>query len=459
MAARYRNRTEAGRRLAGKLREYAGRSDVVVLALPRGGVPVGYEVARALNAPLDVFVVRKLGLPSHPELAIGAIASGGVRVVDRGAMIQFDVTEEDLAVVAIAEERELERRERRYRAGLPAPDVRDKTVIVVDDGLATGATMAVAATALRAQRPARLVVAVPVAAEETCEAFHDLVDDVVCAATPEPFRAVGLWYDDFSETSDEEVQELLARRGRELSGPGAEREVRVVTGAITLPGTLAAPSEAQGVVLFAHGSGSSRHSSRNRFVAGQLQESGMATLLMDLLSAEEDAIDARTRKLRFDVELLAERLVGAIEWLRREPATRGLPIGLFGASTGAGAALVAAAARPDVVEAVVSRGGRPDLAGDLLPRVRAPSLLIVGGRDEQVIELNRQAMARILAPVALEIVPGATHLFEEPGTLEQVARFAGEWFVRYLATEHGRARAVEAGSGRSGGEQLPGAIW
>ena len=459
MTARYRNRVEAGRRLADKLREYAGRSDVVVLALPRGGVPVGYEVAHALNAPLDVFIVRKLGLPSHPELAIGAIASGGIRVIDRGAMSRFGVTDEDLAVVAATEERELERRERQYRDGLPAPEVTDKTLILVDDGLATGATMWAAATALRAQRPARLIVAVPVAAPETCDAFRDLVDDIVCTATPEPFYSVGLWYEDFSATSDEEVQELLARGARELPAAGAEREVRVVAGGLTLDGTLAVPTGARGVVLFAHGSGSSRHSSRNRFVAAQLREGGMATLLLDLLTAGEEAIDARTRQLRFDIRLLAERLGGAIEWLGKESTTRGLPVGLFGASTGGGAALVAAAARPDVVEAVVSRGGRPDLAGDALPRVRAPSLFIVGGRDDQVIELNRQAMARMHAPMKLEIVPGATHLFEEPGTLEQVARLAGDWFVRHLTTAKVRARAGGAGDERAGEEDGPGAAW
>jgi predicted phosphoribosyltransferase len=219
MVARYRNRTEAGRRLAAELGEYTNRPDVVVLALPRGGVPVAYQVARVLSAPLDVFIVRKLGLPTHPELAMGAIASGGIRLIDEAAVRRFEVTDAQIAAVATAEERELERRERLYRSGRQLPDVAGKTVILVDDGLATGATMAAAAAAIRALEPAKLVVAVPVASPETCDAFRDITDDIVCAQTPEPFYAVGLWYEDFSQTSDEEVQELLERAAREITAP------------------------------------------------------------------------------------------------------------------------------------------------------------------------------------------------------------------------------------------------
>ena len=212
-----------------------------------------------------------------------------------------------------------------------------------------------------------------------------------------------------------------------------EQLVQVPAGAVTLEGNLGVPAGAQGVVLFAHGSGSSRHSPRNRYVAGVLREAGLATLLMDLLTADEEAIDLRTQRLRFDISLLADRLVGATDWLAQNPETRDLAIGYFGASTGAAAALVAAAERPDTVGAIVSRGGRPDLAGAALARVRAPTLLIVGGHDIPVIGMNQEAMAQLHAETKLEIVPGATHLFEEPGALEEVARLAREWFERYLS--------------------------
>jgi putative phosphoribosyl transferase len=211
-----------------------------------------------------------------------------------------------------------------------------------------------------------------------------------------------------------------------------EQVVLVPTGRAKLEGNLAVPPGATGVVLFAHGSGSSRHSTRNQFVARRLQADGLATLLIDLLTPEEERVDEVTRHIRFDIELLAERLLAAIEWLAGRPETRALRVGLFGASTGGGAALVAAARDPDRVGAVVSRGGRPDLAGDALPRVRAPTLLIVGGDDVQVIALNEHAMAQMRTEVKLEIVPGASHLFEEPGTLERVADLASAWFAKYL---------------------------
>jgi dienelactone hydrolase len=211
-----------------------------------------------------------------------------------------------------------------------------------------------------------------------------------------------------------------------------ERTVTVPAGALTLEGTLGVPPGARGVVLFAHGTGSSRFSRRNRFVARVIRDAGLGTLLLDLLSREEEDVDDVTRQLRFDIEMLADRLVASIDWLARQPTTRSLPIGLFGASTGGGAALVAAAKRPERVTAVVSRGGRPDLAGDALSRVQAPTLLIVGERDEVVIRLNETAKAEMRAPVRLVVIPGATHLFEEPGALEQVATTARNWFVVYL---------------------------
>lgn len=215
-------------------------------------------------------------------------------------------------------------------------------------------------------------------------------------------------------------------------GTTALGEVEIAVGTGTIVGELSLPEDARGVVAFAHGSGSSRHSSRNQQVAATLRDDKLGTLLMDLLTPQEEQIDLRTRELRFDIELLATRVAAAVDWLREHEQTRQLPIGLFGASTGAAAALVAAAQRPETVAAVVSRGGRPDLAGAALAEVRAPTLLIVGGADHTVIELNRQAEAAIVADVELVIVPRATHLFEEPGALERVAELAGDHFDRHL---------------------------
>jgi putative phosphoribosyl transferase len=225
---------------------------------------------------------------------------------------------------------------------------------------------------------------------------------------------------------------MRPRRG-EGKADLSERSVQIPPSGVA--GDLAVPINAQGVIVFAHGSGSSRLSSRNRFVAGVLQPAGLATLLLDLLTAEEEQIDLRTRQLRFDIDLLAKRLVEATEWLAEDDSVGGLPVGYFGASTGAAAALIAAAELPDSTRAVVSRGGRPDLAGAALPKVKAPTLLIVGGDDYEVIKLNRKALNELQCEKRLEIVPGATHLFEEPGTLEQVAEFARDWFKHYVARE------------------------
>ena len=208
---RFRDRLDAGRQLAERLAHYAGRSDTIVLALPRGGVPVAYEIARAIGAPLDVFLVRKLGLPGHEEFAIGAIASGGVRVLNEETLRDYGVSREQVDIVVASEERELERRERQYRDDRPFPSVEGRVVILVDDGLATGSTMRAAVAALRQEHPARIIVAVPVAPPETCSELRQIVDEMSCLMTPDPFYAVGLWYEDFSQTTDEEVRACLER--------------------------------------------------------------------------------------------------------------------------------------------------------------------------------------------------------------------------------------------------------
>ncbi|MDJ0346405.1 phosphoribosyltransferase family protein [Streptomyces sp. H10-C2] len=421
----FANRTEAGRLLAGRLRHLRGQ-DSVVLGLPRGGVPVAVEVAEALDAPLDVIVVRKLGVPYQTELGMGAIGEGGVRVINREVMRRGHISDDELAAVEGRERVELERRAQRFRGGRPCARIQGRTAIVVDDGVATGSTARAACQIARANGAARVVLAVPVAPHDWTDRLGQDADELVAVETPRLFMAIGEWYADFTQTTDDEVMACLARAAAHPMT--RDDEVVVHAGPVRLAGHLALPEAAAGVVLFSHGSGSSRHSPRNRFVAEVLGRAGLGTLLFDLLTAEEE----RDRTNVFDTEMLARRLLGATRWVRAEPGARGLAVGYFGASTGAAAALWAAAEPGTEIAAVVSRGGRPDLAGRRLPDVAAPTLLIVGGHDDLVLDLNRQAQAELRCESRLEVVPGATHLFEEPGTLEAAAELARDWFTDHL---------------------------
>lgn len=417
---RFADRREAGRRLAGELAPLR-EGNVVVLGLPRGGVPVAAEVATALGAPLDVAVVRKLGLPAQPELAMGAIAEDGARVLNDQVVGGARVNEEALDEVERRERAELDRRAVAYRGERPRVSVADRTVVVVDDGIATGATARAACHSARARGAARVVLAVPVAPAGWERRIGDAADELVCPQVTDDFLAVGQFYADFAQTTDEEVVRLLRR--------GSARPVEIPAGGVTLPGELTLPAAATGVVVFAHGSGSGRHSPRNVFVAEALAQAGLGTLLLDLLTEEEAADRANV----FDVGLLAARLAHATDWVTRHGAPHdGLRVGYFGASTGAAAALWAAADPASPVGAVVSRGGRPDLADRRLSEVRCPTLLVVGGNDERVLELNRAAEQSLHCPHRLTVVPGATHLFAEPGALSEVTTLARDWFLAHL---------------------------
>jgi putative phosphoribosyl transferase len=437
----FHDRVDAGRRLAEELeRRHLENEDVVVLGLPRGGVPVAFEVAHALAKPLDIIVVRKLGVPFQPEFAMGAIGEGGVRILNREALQSAQVTGPEFAAVEGRERAELERRSRRYRGDRPPVALVGRTAVVVDDGIATGSTARAACQVARALGAARVVMAVPVASRSSLAELTEICDQVVCLEAPEPFYAVGEWYEDFSPTSDAEVEALLQRAAQGLTAslavasigddpPVRDEEVEVRVGPIHLAGHFTVPEVLRGMVAFAHGSGSSRHSPRNRFVASTLNAAGLGTLLFDLLSPDEEIDRAQV----FDIPLLAARLTTVTKWLKAQPESIGSKIGYFGASTGAAAALWAAAQPSANIGAIVSRGGRPDLALPVLAQVRAPTLLIVGGHDEEVLKLNQKALGPLGRESQLTVVPGATHLFEEPGALEEVASLASEWFLRHLA--------------------------
>jgi putative phosphoribosyl transferase len=436
--ALFTDRREAGRRLAEALDRFR-EAEPLVIALPRGGVPVGFEIAQALGAPLDILLVRKLGAPFRPEYGIGAIAEDGVRFVRERDVEALGIGERELEALVAEESAELRRRQRLYRGEREALPVEGQTVVLVDDGIATGGTAVAAGQALKARGAARVVLAVPVAPPDTEERLAADFDGIVCLEQPEGFFGIGQFYADFGQLEDAEVTELLeaSREPAEPAAdpragpapPPAERPVEIALApGLRLAGDLRLPEPAAGLVVFAHGSGSSRLSPRNRQVAEALNESGFATLLFDLLTGEEELDRANV----FDIGLLAERLLAVTAWVRAEADLRELPIGYFGASTGAAAALRAAAHLGGKIRAVVSRGGRPDLAPESLESVASPTLLIVGGADRQVLELNEAAAKLLRCEHEVAVVPGATHLFEEPGALERVAELAAEWFSGHL---------------------------
>ena len=426
---RFKNRTEAGRFLAEKLLKYQSMKPLI-LAIPRGGVPVAAEVAEKLHADLDLLMVKKIGAPDNRELAIGAISEDGQPWLNSRIISRLGIKTATLKKISAEKALEVKAQIQKLRGSKKAVPVEGRVLIVIDDGIATGATLLAAVHLLRARKPKKIIIAAPVAPESTLEEIRKVADDVVALKTPYPFYAVGDWYHEFTQVEDDEVLKLLHRRdaaGKTDISPEAAREITIHDGTAELKADLQLVQDMKGLVVFAHGSSSSRHSPRNRFVATELNKAGFATLLADLLTENE----AADRKNVFDIELLIRRLLRATdEGLKNMPEGRKVPIAYFGASTGAAAALGAAAQSSQEVFAVISRGGRPDLADRYLAQVSAPTLLIVGGDDTPVIPLNKNA-AKLLKTSKMILIPKATHLFEEAGALEKVVEYSIDWLQQF----------------------------
>jgi len=446
----FQDRKQAGDLLATHLKHLSDldQKNTIILALPRGGVPVAAEVSKAFGLPLEVLIVRKIGHPLQPEYGIGAIAEDGLYWVDPDAVGMTEALTPQLKQIIESEKQEIERRVVQYRKGRTLPSLDGKTVILVDDGLATGVTARVGAQYVKAKGAKKVILAVPVCSDRTAQSLRSEIDEVVCLNESFWFLAVGQFYQDFRQVSDEEVLALLSqsrspkkthKQTAKSTGPIIQKEVVIPNeNGIKTYGFLNLPADLKGIVIFAHGSGSGRLSPRNQQVANALNRAGIGTLLFDLLTESE----AQNRANVFDIPLLAKRLVSATRWVRRQKFGKSTAIGFFGASTGGGAALWAAADLKDKITAVVSRGGRPDLAMDRLHEVRVPTLLIVGDQDTPVISLNKEALKH-LRHGKIILIPGATHLFEESGTLEQVSSQASEWFLRFFNKENWAAKSTQ----------------
>ena len=375
-----------------------------------------------------MILIRKLGVPWQHELAMGAIGEGEVRVLNQQVVDSCDVSTEEIAYVEQTEREELDRRVKLYRTVHEPLSLLGKTVVIVDDGVATGSTALAACRVARARGATWIALATPVAPLDWEESMGRAADEYIALYTPEFFGAVGNFYDDFDQVTDEDVLSILKSEPKNIKRSVDEDVSINLEDGATLKGRLTVPMNAKGCVVFVHGSGSSRKSPRNKQVAKVLNSAGLATLLFDLLTEEEST----NRDYVFDIGLLSHRLVNVADWLRRRHETQHLNLAYFGASTGAAAALTAAAGDADIV-AVVSRGGRPDLATENLKWVRCPVLLIVGSKDVEVRWLNEEAAAQLSGPHQVSIVQRAGHLFEEPGTLDEAARLARDFLLKQFS--------------------------
>ena len=422
----FTDRSEAGRRLAERVRPYAV-SDPLVLALPRGGVPVGAALARRLDADFDVLVVRKIGLPGRPELGVGAIAEDGSVLFDDRALARMRVPRQALAGTVDAERAELDRRRRVDRGERPPLNIAGRDCVVVDDGAATGGTARAALRMVRQAGPAQLVLAVPVASGEAIDMLKEEVDAVVVLGVPDGFRAVGEWYRDFGRLSDGHVTAIMSEMGRGRSRPGSTaRRVRIRAGDVRLGGDLTLPSALRGAVVLSFGEG--RGDPRWRAIASVLQRAGYATLMLDLLVGEERSSVGGGAA----VEALAERLSSAVTWLRRTAGIAGEPVGVLGSGAAAPAALVTAARRPSDVAAAVVYGGRIDLADPALPDVRAPVLVMLESHDSFVREWGEWARGRLGGHTDLKVMSSVEQLLRGAGEWRQVAVETQDWFDRFL---------------------------
>ncbi|MDS1272617.1 phosphoribosyltransferase family protein [Lipingzhangella sp. LS1_29] len=460
MSLPFVDRSDAGRRLAERVRPFAA-ADPIVLALPRGGVAVGAELARSLGVDLGVLLVRKLGLPGQPELGVGALAEDGQVTYDDAALARLGVSRDRLSATVRAEQRELRRRSRKYRGDRPVPRMHGRDVLVVDDGLATGASALAALRMVRRHHPSRLVLAVPVGSLTAVERLRSEADDVVLLCAPENFRSVGEWYQDFDQLTDEQVTALLTELDTSHRLPEqeqAERAVRIRAGDADLDADLILPPQARGTVVLAVLHGKRRE--RSRRLVSELVGRGYATLAVELLSSQEviprersttragvgtgnsadtgverDRTEAVEPTVDPEVGPLAHRLQVAVRWLRRSAAPARNPVGLLGVGPSVAPVLVAASRCPADVAGVVVAGGRVDDAEGALTAVRAPTLALVEGADSVVYELTAWAVRRIDAYHELRRVAGAESLLTEPGQAGQeyeVAAAAGDWFERHL---------------------------